>query len=89
MENAIKHRALTHKDGTGKVVFRTEKHGEVIRITVEDNGTGDVREEGLKEHESVGMKSAENRIITQCGGSFHFEKGENGARTVILIPRVL
>ena len=89
VENAIKHGALTHKDGTGKVVFRTEKHGEVIRITVEDNGTGDVREEGLKEHESVGMKSAENRIITQCGGSFHFEKGENGARTVILIPRVL
>ena len=110
VENAVKHGALSRKDGTGRVRLKTERHGSMIRILVEDNGVGyrkacdtdsasapdrhpeevDDRESGhpanTKEHEGVGLRSAKNRILIQCGGSFHFEQGEDGARTVILIP---
>ena len=86
VENAIKHGALSRKDGQGRVKLTTQRHGDMIRITVEDNGTGENDHSPAREHEGVGMKSAENRIVTRCKGSFNFEKGETGAKTVILIP---
>lgn len=38
VENAVKHGALTHRDGTGRALLTTEALGDYIRITVSDNG---------------------------------------------------
>lgn len=87
VENAIKHGALTRRDGSGRVLLRTEELGEMIRIVVEDNGLGEKPEEKQAEHVKVGMKNVEYRLSRQCGGTFHIRYGENGARAVITIPK--
>ncbi len=88
VENAIKHGALSHKDGSGHVLIKTEEQGPFIRILVEDNGTSKGESTaGKKKHEGIGMKNAENRIVNQCGGTFHFEVADNGAKATILIPK--
>jgi hypothetical protein len=88
VENAVKHGALSHTDGSGRVLLRTEEIGSLIRVTVEDNG---LAAEGLtekqKEHRGIGLQNSEERLATQCGGSLTVKRGENGVRAVILIPR--
>lgn len=87
VENAIKHGALTRLDGSGRVLLRTEEVGDLIRIVVEDNGLGESEEEKRAGHVKVGMKNVEYRLSRQCGGTFHFHTGKDGARAVITIPK--
>lgn len=85
VENAVKHGALTRKDGLGWVRLSTEDHGRYVRVVVEDNGAG---ETGAKAsaHDGVGLRSVERRLAAH-GGSLRTEFGENGGRACVVIPR--
>ena len=88
VENAVKHGALTRRDGSGRVALTTELIGRMIRITVTDNGTGnDGLTESQKEKRGIGIESTEKRLETLCSGSLRIFSGENGTRAVILIPK--
>ena len=87
VENAVKHGALSRKDGTGKVVVTTENVGQFVRITVADNGIGAAITDKQKQHRNVGLSNARSRIQTQCGGTLTINYGENGTRAVITIPK--
>lgn len=86
-ENAIKHGALTRRDGTGKVTIKTEDNGESIVITVSDNGTGAKLTDKQKEHRSVGIGNAKKRLAVQCGGTLDVNIGDNGCTAVITLPK--
>ena len=86
-ENAIKHGALTRRDGTGKVTIKTEDKGESIVITISDNGTGANLTDKQKEHRSVGIENAKKRLAVQCGGTLGVSIGENGCTAVITLPK--
>ncbi len=87
VENAIKHGALSRRDGTGRAELKTERIGQFVRITVTDNGTGaSALTEQQKSHRSLGLKNAENRLAVQCGGSMTVTLGAEGGKVVILIP---
>ena len=88
VENAIKHGALTRRDGTGIVKIRTEEQDGSIIITVTDNGTGTnaALTEKQKEHRSVGIENARQRLAFQCGGTLEVDITGNGAKAVITIP---
>ena len=88
VENAVKHGALTRRDGTGRVMLTTEPVGRMIRITVTDNGTGnDDLTESQKEKKGIGIDSTEKRLETLCNGSLRILSDEHGTRAVILIPK--
>ena len=86
IENAVRHGALQHKDGTGNVKLRTEEIGPLIRISVEDNGGWD-NDPVNKTHRSVGMSNVERRLTMQCGGTLHITKETNMTRVVATIPK--
>ncbi len=86
-ENAIKHGALTRRDGSGKVTIKTEDNGGNIVITVSDNGTGAKLTDKQKEHRSVGIGNARKRLAVQCGGTLDVNMGENGCTAVITLPK--
>ncbi|MBQ6207579.1 MAG: histidine kinase [Oscillospiraceae bacterium] len=88
VENAIRHgvRALGDE---GMVFVVTERHGDMIRIIVEDNGpgfSGNVTEQ-QKQRISHGLENVRKRLETQCGGSLHIRSGENGTRLIVLLPK--
>ena len=87
VENAIKHGALSRRDGSGRAELKTELVGQFIRITVTDNdiGTSSLTEQ-QKSHRSIGLKNAENRLKVQCGGTMSVSFGAEGGKIVILIP---
>ena len=89
VENAIKHGALTRRDGSGVVKIRTEEQDANIIITVTDNGAGKnaALTEKQKEHRSVGIENARQRLAMQCGGTLEVEISDSGARAVIVIPK--
>lgn len=89
VENAIKHGALTRRDGSGVVKIRTEEQDGNIIITVTDNGAGKnaALTEKQKEHRSVGIENARQRLAMQCGGTLEVEISDSGARAVIVIPK--
>ena len=88
VENAIRHgvRALG-EDGVVFVI--TERHGDMIRIIVEDNGHGFPEDatQQQKQHISHGLENVRARLETQCGGSLHIHSGEEGTRLIVLIPK--
>ena len=88
VENAVKHGALTRRDGSGRVMLTTELIGRMIRITVTDNGTGnDDLTEAQREKKGIGIESTEKRLETLCNGSLRIMSDEHGTRAVILIPK--
>lgn len=88
VENAVKHGALTHRDGKGCVLLATEAFGSFIRITVTDNGlTGSGLTDAQREHRSIGIESTRKRLSALCGGRLEYNTGETGTKTVILIPK--
>ena len=88
VENAIKHGALTRRDGSGVVKIKTEEKDGSIVITVTDNGTGTnaVLTSKQKEHRSVGIENARKRLELQCRGTLDVEITDSGASAVITIP---
>ena len=88
VENAVKHGALTHRDGTGRVTLATEEAGEYIRIRVEDNGLiPDGLTDEQRERRGIGIESTRRRLAELCGGSLEYAVAENGTKVTILIPR--
>lgn len=89
VENAIKHGALTKRDGSGIVKLKTEEQDGNIIITVTDNGAGKnaALTEKQKQHRSVGIENARQRLELQCGGTLEVEISDSGARSVIIIPK--
>ena len=88
VENAVKHGALTHRDGTGRVTLSTEEVGEYIRIRVEDNGMNpDALTDEQRERRGIGIVSTRRRLAELCGGSLEYTAGENGTKATILIPK--
>lgn len=87
VENAIKHGALSRRDGAGKALLKTERIGQCIKITVSDNGnvSGNLTAQ-QKTHQSIGLKNVENRLAVQCGGTLNISLNPDGAKVTILIP---
>lgn len=88
VENAVKHGALTHHDGTGCVTLSTEEFGKYIRITVADNGMDN---SGLTEiqrkNRGIGIENTRKRLSVLCNGSLEYRTGDDGTKAIILIPR--
>ena len=88
VENAVKHGALTHRDGGGRVVLTTEAFGSYIRITITDNGNGRGNlTKTQKENHGIGIESTRKRLQALCGGSLQITTGEGGTKAVILISK--
>ncbi len=89
VENAIRH-GVRSLGSEGIVFLTTERHGEMIRIVVEDNGPG--IPEGAtcqqKDHASQGLANVRKRLETQCGGSLHIKSDPEGTRLIVLIPNI-
>jgi LytS/YehU family sensor histidine kinase len=85
VENAVKHGALTHRDGSGKVRLSTEDRGQFVRVVVEDNGVRQTNEKASA-HEGVGLSSVQKRL-EGFGGSMQVDIGDGGSRACVLIPR--
>ena len=93
VENAVKHGALTRRDGKGRVLLSTEALGDYIRITVSDNGldnsglTDAQRESrGGSAPGGIGIESTRKRLEAMCGGDLQISSDATGTRAVILIP---
>lgn len=86
VENAIKHGALTRRDGTGFVKIKTEEFGGMIRIIITDNGKGAALTPKQKEHQSVGTENVRQRLALMCNGALDIELIDRGAESVITIP---
>lgn len=88
VENAVKHGALTHRDGGGRVLLATEAFGSYIRITIADNGSGRGNlTKAQQENHGIGIESTRKRLQVLCGGSLQVTSGEDGTKAVILIPK--
>ncbi len=87
VENAVKHGALTHRDGSGRVCLTTEKIGTFIRITVTDNGTQNAGlTDAQRKNRGVGIENTRKRLMTLCGGSLQINARPGGTQATILIP---
>ena len=86
VENAIKHGALSRRDGKGYVKIRTERAGTNIVITVTDNGVGASLTDKQKEHQSVGIENVRKRLGLQFGGTLEVNLSDTGATSVITLP---
>lgn len=88
VENAIRH-GVRDLGEEGAVFVVTERHGDMIRIIVEDNGPGfpEAATQQQKEHISHGLENVRRRLQTQCGGSLHIHSGGDGTRLIVLIPK--
>ena len=86
VENAVKHGALSRRDGTGFVKIMTEERDGGIVITVTDNGSGAGLTAMQKEHKSIGIENVRQRLKLQCGGSLDISLTPQGSVSVITIP---
>lgn len=85
VENAVKHGALTRKDGRGRVQLSTEEVGGFIRITILDNGYG-YKELTEKENKSkgIGIENTKERLETLCRGSLSISSDGAGKKRSFL-----
>ncbi len=86
-ENAVKHGALSHTDGSGVVRISTDRIGNFIQIVVEDNGIGAAVTDKQKSHRSTGIESVKARLAAQCGGSLNITHADNGTKAIFMIPQ--
>ena len=86
VENAIHHGVRFMPEGM--VIVSTERLGDTVRVTVEDNGPGFPKEmpEQQKARVSHGIENVRARLEAECGGSLHIHSGEGGTRVVLLLP---
>ncbi len=89
VENAIRHGALSRKDKKGFVQLKSEEQDGMIRITVEDNGTGEIKMTSKqKDHQSVAIENIKQRLEMQCHGTYSMEQDDHGTRVTITFPRM-
>ena len=86
VENAVKH-GITKKRGGGTVTISTRREGEVIKLTVEDNGVGfdpETYMEDGKPH--VGIRNVRERLQKMMGGTLTIQSSSEGTIVVVTIP---
>ena len=85
VENAVKH-GLCKKEGGGTVSVSTEEKGDVILITVVDDGAGfDENDMGKGR---VGLDNVRERVESMCHGTISISSRKNlGTKVIISIPR--
>jgi two-component system LytT family sensor kinase len=90
VENAIKH-GLAPKVGAGRLSITAERHGEFVKLAVEDDGVGAAaNRSGPVASNGLGLKIIAERLRTLYHGraSLEFEAAAAaGSRVIILIPR--
>jgi two-component system LytT family sensor kinase len=92
VENAIKH-GLAPKVGDGQLSIRADRHGEFVRLAVEDDGVGASPAAEVvttSKGSGVGLKIIADRLRTlyHDRASLQFETASAaGSRVTILIPR--
>ncbi len=87
VENAVKHGALAHHDGTGKVFMSTDMFGDYIQIIITDNGPRNLNlTEVQQQKKGIGIKSTNKRLQTLCDGSLAISSDSHGTKVVITIP---
>jgi len=87
VENAVKHGALSRRDGTGTVRITTRFKGEYIQIVVEDNGIPVSMTEKESQHRSIGIDNARARLAAQCGGTLTVKHTDTGTTAIITVPK--
>lgn len=84
VENAVKH-GLCKKDGGGTLRITTERKGNEVYITVQDNGIGfNMEEISATDTIHVGISNVESRVRSMCGGSLTINSKE-GQGTIVII----
>ena len=85
VENAIKH-GLLEQDRSGMVILRTEREGEMVVITIVDDGVGFVPQE-IKSKECVGIRNVRYRLENMAGGSLAIDStpGEGTKVTIKIL----
>jgi two-component system LytT family sensor kinase len=89
VENAIKH-GLAPKVGSGHLSITADRHGDFVRLSVEDDGVGVALSEGLPKHNGVGLKIIAERLKALYNGRASLSidcPATHGSRVTILIPR--
>ena len=88
VENAIRHGEHA-MEGEGMVFLTTERHGDMIRVIVEDNGPGFAYDatQQQRQRASHGLENVRRRLEGQCGGTLHVHREENRTRLIVLMPR--
>lgn len=88
VENAIRHGVRSMREG-GTVIVSTERQGDAIRITVEDNGSGfpESMPDKQRERAGHGIANVRKRLESRCGGSLHIHSDKNGTKMVVMIPK--
>lgn len=86
VENAVKHGALSRRDGTGRVRVTTRRIGRFISVTVTDNGVEVSMTDKQRDHQSIGIENARARLESQCGGSLTVKRTDSGTESVIILP---
>ena len=88
VENAIVH-GVRSMGERGLVVVSTERYGDVVRVTVEDNGPGmpDGTTDMQSTRESRGVDNVRERLETLCGGSLSIQSDGEGTRAIMLVPQ--
>lgn len=88
VENAIVHGVRQMGEG-GLVIVTTESQGDLVRVTVEDNGPG--MPDGTTAQQSTrasrGIENVRERLDVLCGGSLTIQSNGQGTRAVMLIPQ--
>ena len=84
VENAVKH-GLCKKDEGGTIWIRTEQKGDVIYITVTDDGVGFIPERvGTDGKPHIGISNVKNRLQNMCGGTLAIESCPGKGTTVMI-----
>jgi two-component system, LytTR family, sensor kinase len=94
VENAIKH-GLAPKVGSGHLSITADRHGDFVRLAVEDDGVGTALADGLPKSNGVGLKLIAERLKTLYNGRASLSVANlsidgaaaRGSRVTILIPR--
>ena len=88
VENAVKHGALAHRDGTGKVFMSTDMLGDYIQIVITDNGPELVDlTEAQQQKKGIGINSTKKRLEALCDGSLSISSDSQGTKATIMIPQ--
>lgn len=88
VENAVKHGALVHRDGTGKVFMSTDMLGDYIQIVITDNGPEHVDlTDAQKQKKGIGISNTKKRLQALCDGSLSISSDSQGTKVVIMIPQ--
>ena len=87
VENAVKHGALAHHDGSGRVYLSTDRIGGFIQIVITDNGPEHVDLTNAEQQKKgIGIHNAKKRLQALCEGSLAVSSDGQGTKVVIMIP---